>query len=140
MLLELGGKAPLIVLDDADLDAAVDAAAFGAFMNQGQICMSTERLVVDEKIADAFVGKLAAKAAKLPAGDPAKGNVVLGSVVNAQAIKRLAALAGGRHGEGRETGGGRRHGGHDHAGDRPRPCGLRPCASIRKSPSAPWWR
>jgi len=92
VLLELGGKAPLIVLDDADLDAAVDAAAFGAFMNQGQICMSTERLVVDEKIADAFVGKLAAKAAKLPAGDPAKGNVVLGSVVNALAIKRLAAL------------------------------------------------
>jgi acyl-CoA reductase-like NAD-dependent aldehyde dehydrogenase len=92
VLLELGGKAPMLVLDDADLDAAVDAAAFGAFMNQGQICMSTERLVVDEKIADAFVAKLAAKAAKLPAGDPAKGNVVLGSVVNAQAIKRLAAL------------------------------------------------
>ena len=55
VLLELGGKAPLIVLDDADLDAAVEAAAFGAFMNQGQICMSTERIVVDEKVADAFV-------------------------------------------------------------------------------------
>ena len=61
MLLELGGKAPLIVLDDADLDAAVNAAAFGAFMNQGQICMSTERIIVDEKIADAFVDKLAGK-------------------------------------------------------------------------------
>ena len=48
VLLELGGKAPLIVLDDADLDAAVDAAAFGAFANQGQICMSTERIIVDE--------------------------------------------------------------------------------------------
>ena len=48
MLLELGGKAPLIVLDDADLDEAVNAAAFGAFMNQGQICMSTERIIVDE--------------------------------------------------------------------------------------------
>ena len=47
-LLELGGKAPLIVLDDADLDEAVRAAAFGAFMNQGQICMSTERIIVDE--------------------------------------------------------------------------------------------
>ena len=92
VLLELGGKAPMIVLDDADLDAAVDAAAFGAFMNQGQICMSTERLVVDEKIADAFVGKLAAKAARLTAGDPAKGDVVLGSLVNADAIKRLTAL------------------------------------------------
>jgi acyl-CoA reductase-like NAD-dependent aldehyde dehydrogenase/ABC-type branched-subunit amino acid transport system ATPase component len=92
VLLELGGKAPMIVLDDADLDAAVDAAAFGAFMNQGQICMSTERLVVDETVADAFVAKLAAKASKLPAGDPAKGDVVLGSVVNAEAVKRIAEL------------------------------------------------
>jgi acyl-CoA reductase-like NAD-dependent aldehyde dehydrogenase len=92
VLLELGGKAPMIVLDDADLDAAVDAAAFGAFMNQGQICMSTERLVVDEKIADAFVAKLGAKASSLPAGDPAKGDVILGSVVNTQAIRRLSEL------------------------------------------------
>ena len=59
VLLELGGKAPLLVLDDADLDEAVNAAAFGAFMNQGQICMSTERIIVDEKVADAFVDKLA---------------------------------------------------------------------------------
>ncbi len=72
VLLELGGKAPLVVLDDADLDAAVAAAAFGAFMNQGQICMSTERLVVDQKIADTFVAKLAAKAGSLVAGDPRK--------------------------------------------------------------------
>jgi acyl-CoA reductase-like NAD-dependent aldehyde dehydrogenase/ABC-type branched-subunit amino acid transport system ATPase component len=92
VLLELGGKAPMIVLDDADLDAAVDAAAFGAFMNQGQICMSTERLVVDHKIADAFVAKLAAKASSLPAGDPSTGNVVIGSVVNAEAVKRLSEL------------------------------------------------
>ncbi len=81
VLLELGGKAPLVVLDDADLDQAVDAAAFGAFMNQGQICMSTERIIVDQKVADAFVTKLAAKAAKLPAGDP-RGHVVLGSLVD----------------------------------------------------------
>ena len=76
VLLELGGKAPLIVLDDADIDAAVDAAAFGAFMNQGQICMSTERIVVDDKIADAFVAKFATKAETLVAGDPRTGNVV----------------------------------------------------------------
>jgi acyl-CoA reductase-like NAD-dependent aldehyde dehydrogenase/ABC-type branched-subunit amino acid transport system ATPase component len=92
VLLELGGKAPMVILDDADLDAAVDAAAFGAFMNQGQICMSTERLVVDDKVADAFVAKLAAKASGLPAGDPTKGNVVIGSVVNAEAVKRLSEL------------------------------------------------
>src|SRR3954470_9817987 len=81
VLLERGGKAPLIVLDDADLDEAVKAAAFGAFMNSGQICMSTERIIVVEKIADAFVQKLAAKASKLPAGDP-RGKVVLGSLVS----------------------------------------------------------
>jgi acyl-CoA reductase-like NAD-dependent aldehyde dehydrogenase len=91
VLLELGGKAPLIVLDDADLDQAVDAAAFGAFMNQGQICMSTERIVVDQKIADAFVAKLAAKAAKLPAGDP-RGHVVLGSLVDLAPAERMDVL------------------------------------------------
>ena len=62
VLLELGGKAPMVILDDADLDEAVKAAAFGCFANMGQICMSTERLIVDEKIADAFVEKFAAKA------------------------------------------------------------------------------
>jgi acyl-CoA reductase-like NAD-dependent aldehyde dehydrogenase len=59
VLLELGGKAPFVVLDDADIDEAVAAAAFGAYMNQGQICMSTERLVVDENIADQFVEAMA---------------------------------------------------------------------------------
>jgi acyl-CoA reductase-like NAD-dependent aldehyde dehydrogenase len=91
VLLELGGKAPLVVLDDADLDAAVDATVFGAFMNQGQICMSTERLVVDASIADAFVAKLAGRAAALPAGDP-REHVVLGSLVNLAAAERMDAL------------------------------------------------
>ncbi|AVO43741.1 salicylaldehyde dehydrogenase (modular protein) [Phreatobacter cathodiphilus] len=91
-LLELGGKAPLVILDDADLDEAVNAAAFGAFMNQGQICMSTERIVVDAKVADAFVEKFAAKAKSLPFGDPRSGNVVLGSMVSAEAAKRVKTL------------------------------------------------
>ena len=91
VLLELGGKAPFIVLDDADLDQAVDAAAFGAFMNQGQICMSTERFVVDQAVADAFVAKFAAKAAKLPAGDP-REHVVLGSLVDLAAAERMDDL------------------------------------------------
>jgi acyl-CoA reductase-like NAD-dependent aldehyde dehydrogenase len=91
VLLELGGKAPLIVLDDADLDAAVNAAAFGAYANQGQICMSTELAVVDESVADSFVQKLAAKAASLPAGDP-KGHVVLGPMVGPEAADRVEAL------------------------------------------------
>jgi acyl-CoA reductase-like NAD-dependent aldehyde dehydrogenase len=91
-LLELGGKAPLVILDDADLDAAVNAAAFGAFMNQGQICMSTERIVVQETIADAFVERFAAKAKALPSGDPRSGNVVLGSIVSRDAAVRVKGL------------------------------------------------
>jgi acyl-CoA reductase-like NAD-dependent aldehyde dehydrogenase len=69
-LLELGGKAPFVVLDDADIDGAVNAAVFGSFLYQGQICMSTERFVVDESVADEFVQKFAERAATLKAGDP----------------------------------------------------------------------
>jgi benzaldehyde dehydrogenase (NAD) len=91
-VLELGGKAPLLVLDDADLDAAVNAAAFGAFANSGQICMSTERIIVDSTIADEFVSRLATKASNLPLGDPRKGPVVLGSVIDMSAVERCNAL------------------------------------------------
>ncbi len=97
-LLELGGKAPLVILDDADLDAAVNAAAFGAFANQGQICMSTERIVIDEKIADAFAAKLKAKAAALPAG--AEGSVVLGPMVSQAAAAHIEELARNAEGKG----------------------------------------
>ncbi|WP_049730897.1 aldehyde dehydrogenase [Rhizobium ecuadorense] len=90
-LLELGGKAPLIILDDADIDGAVNAATFGAFMHQGQICMSTERIIVDETIADQFVAKLAARASQLPAGDP-RGHVVLGSLISLDAAKKMEEL------------------------------------------------
>ncbi|MBY5406384.1 aldehyde dehydrogenase [Rhizobium leguminosarum] len=90
-LLELGGKAPLVILDDADIDGAVDAAIFGAFMHQGQICMSTERIIVDETIADQFVAKLAARASQLPAGDP-RGHVVLGSLISLDAAKKMEEL------------------------------------------------
>ncbi|RYZ01703.1 MAG: aldehyde dehydrogenase, partial [Comamonadaceae bacterium] len=92
VVLELGGKAPFVVLDDADIDAAVNAAVFGAFANSGQICMSTERFVVDGKVADAFVDKLAARAAALPLGDPRHGPVVLGSVVDMATVERCNAL------------------------------------------------
>jgi acyl-CoA reductase-like NAD-dependent aldehyde dehydrogenase len=91
VLLELCGKAPLVVLDDADLEGAVNAAIFGSFMNQGQICMSTERIVVDNRIADAFVERFAERAAALPYGDP-QGEVVLGSVVNAATADRVDQL------------------------------------------------
>ncbi len=92
VLLELGGKAPLVVLDDADLDAAVDATVFGAFANSGQICMSTERVIVDEKVADQFAAKLAKRVAALPTGDPRKGDFVLGSVVGKPTVERVQKL------------------------------------------------
>jgi len=91
-VLELGGKAPFVVLDDADLDAAVNACAFGSFANSGQICMSTERIIIDEAIADAFTQKLAAKAASLPLADPRTGPAVLGSVVDMTTVQRCNRL------------------------------------------------
>jgi acyl-CoA reductase-like NAD-dependent aldehyde dehydrogenase len=91
-LLELGGKAPLIVLEDADLDEAVNAASFGAFMNQGQICMSTERLIVVDAIADAFAEKFAAKARTMVAGDPREGNTPLGAVADINTINKVNGL------------------------------------------------
>ena len=100
VLLELGGKAPLIVLDDADVDEAARAANFGAFMNQGQICMSTERLIVDNAVADAFAKTLAAKAGALPAGNPAEKNVVLGSLVSKEAADRVQGLIADAVGKG----------------------------------------
>jgi vanillin dehydrogenase len=92
VLLELGGKAPMIVLDDADLDAAADAAIFGAFMNQGQICMSTERIVVDERVADAFVAKFAARANALRVSDPLVGKAELGALIDPNAARRVHEL------------------------------------------------
>jgi len=92
VLLELGGKAPLIVLEDADLDEAVKAAAFGAFMNQGQICMSTERIIVVDAIADAFVEKFSAKVATMAVGDPREGKTPLGAVVDRKTVDHVRGL------------------------------------------------
>jgi vanillin dehydrogenase len=106
-VLELGGKAPMLVLDDADLDAAVAAAAFGAFANQGQICMSTERIVVDARVADAFVSQLVAKAQTLRAGLPGTEGCVLGTLISREAALRVQALIDDavRHGARLLTGG-----------------------------------
>ena len=93
-LLELGGKSPLVVLDDADIDEAVKAAVFGSFLYQGQICMSTERIVVDNAIADEFVQKFAAKSKELECGDPATGagQCIVGPMVNAGSGPRLNSM------------------------------------------------
>jgi len=92
VLLELGGKAPLIVLEDADIDEAVKAAAFGAFMNQGQICMSTERIIVVDAIADAFAERFRAKVATLAAGDPRTGTTPLGAVADLKTVRHVEGL------------------------------------------------
>ena len=93
VVLELGGKAPLVILDDANIEDAVNAAAFGCFANSGQICMSTERIIVDQKIADEFVKKFTAKAKALPLGDPRKPDpVVLGSVIGMNTVTHCNAL------------------------------------------------
>ncbi|HSX54373.1 MAG TPA: aldehyde dehydrogenase [Sphingomonas sp.] len=92
VLLELGGKAPMLVLEDADLDEAVKAAAFGAFMNQGQICMSTERIIVVDAVADAFVEKFAAKVGTMPVGDPREGKTPLGAVVDRKTVDHVKSL------------------------------------------------
>ncbi|WP_313802316.1 aldehyde dehydrogenase [Sphingobium sp.] len=92
IVLELGGKAPLLVFEDADLDEAVAAAAFGAFMNSGQICMSTERLIVHEAVAQDFVALLAKKAESLVASDPRNGNAPLGPVIDARAAAAVTSL------------------------------------------------
>jgi acyl-CoA reductase-like NAD-dependent aldehyde dehydrogenase len=92
VLLELGGKAPLIVLADADLDEAVSAAAFGAFINQGQVCMSTERIIVVDAVAEAFAAKFAARAARIAAGDPRDGQAPLGAVVDQRTVQHVNNL------------------------------------------------
>ncbi len=92
ILLELGGKAPLIVLADADIDAAVDATVFGAYANAGQICMSTERVIIERGVANAFAAKLAKRVAALPVGNPNDGEFVIGSVVGPGTVERVKRL------------------------------------------------
>jgi benzaldehyde dehydrogenase (NAD) len=92
VLLELGGKAPLIVLADADLDEAVAAAKFGAFMHQGQICMSTERIVADRSVAGDVAARLGEQAAALRVGDPRDPETEIGPLVDRGSLERVAAL------------------------------------------------
>jgi benzaldehyde dehydrogenase (NAD) len=90
VLLELGGNAPLIVLADADLERAVAAANFGSFMHQGQICMSTERIVIDRSVAEDFAERLAERASSLRVGDPREPDTQIGPLVNEAAAMRVA--------------------------------------------------
>jgi benzaldehyde dehydrogenase (NAD) len=90
--LELGGNSPFIVLDDADLELASSAGAFGSFFFQGQICMASSRHLVHEKIADAYIALLTERTAKLGIGNPATDQVHLGPVINDQQLERVTGI------------------------------------------------
>ncbi|WP_197321081.1 aldehyde dehydrogenase family protein [Saccharomonospora sp. NB11] len=87
--LELGGNAPLVVLDDANLDAAVGQAVPGTFLHSGQICMSVNRIIVQAPVYDEFVAKFAEAARAVPHGDPAADGTLVGPVVNDAQLKTL---------------------------------------------------
>jgi len=99
-VLELGGKDPLIILESADLDYAVDAATWGAFLHQGEICMSTERIIVEKGIAAKFTDKLKKRAESIPMGDPTNPANAIGPLINRRAVEKVhshveEAVAGG---------------------------------------------
>jgi benzaldehyde dehydrogenase (NAD) len=93
--LELGGANSLVILDDADPDAAASAAAFGAWFHQGQICMASNRILVHEAIADAIRQRLVTKALHLPVGDGASGQVALGPMIDAKQLQSFDAVVQG---------------------------------------------
>ena len=100
IVLELGGYNPLIVLADADLEYAVDATAFGAFLHQGQICMSARRIIVERPIADAFVEKLTAKTKGLKTGDPKEQDTIIGPLIDERALETVKARVADAVGKG----------------------------------------
>lgn len=89
MSLELGGNNAVIVLDDADLDKAASAIAFGAYMHQGQICMATGRVLVQRSVAQALTQRLTEKARHLPVGDPVSGTVALGPIIDQRQLQHV---------------------------------------------------
>jgi vanillin dehydrogenase len=102
VLLELGGKAPMVVLPDANVDQAVKAANFGAFFHQGQICMSTERAIVDKSLIDSFSSKLAERASGMKVGDPREPDTMIGPLINEAALERVTELVADAQSKGAE--------------------------------------
>ncbi len=89
VVLELGGYNPLLVLADADLEYAVNASTFGAFLHQGQICMSARRIIVERAVADEFAGRLAEKTSGLKTGDPKEPDTIIGPLITEQALQTV---------------------------------------------------
>jgi aldehyde dehydrogenase (NAD+) len=106
---ELGGKDALIILEDADMELALNAATFGTFMHQGQICMSVEKIIVDESIAGEFTERFVEKVKTLGVGDPREMANVIGPIINQRQLEKIHGqvtdaieqgaelLAGGNH-------------------------------------------
>ncbi|MBO1267780.1 aldehyde dehydrogenase family protein [Arthrobacter cavernae] len=101
--LELGGNSPFVVLADADLDAAVEAAVLGKFLHQGQICMSINRIIVEAPLYEEFVRRFAAAAATVPAGDPSLETTLVGPVINDSQLQSLRTKIGTARSEGART-------------------------------------
>lgn len=89
VVLQLSGQNPLIVLDGVDLDYAVNAAAYGAFVHQGQVCMCARRIYVERSISEEFARRLAAKVATLPMGNPSDPSTVIGPLINKWALSMI---------------------------------------------------
>ncbi|OHV78238.1 NAD-dependent succinate-semialdehyde dehydrogenase [Ensifer sp. LCM 4579] len=89
--LELGGNAPFIVFDDADIDAAVDGAIQAKFRNAGQTCVSANRIYVQTAVHDAFAGKFVAKVRELTVGDGFSAGIMIGPMIDSHAIEKIEA-------------------------------------------------
>ncbi|MGN6332953.1 MAG: aldehyde dehydrogenase family protein [Motilibacteraceae bacterium] len=100
--LELGGKNPQVVMDDADLDRAVDAVVFGVYFNQGECCNSASRLLVQHDIADEFVGRVVARAEQVRVGDPLEESTLVGAIASPAQLGTIEALVGAGREQGAE--------------------------------------
>lgn len=90
--LELGGNNAMIILDDADIETAASAGAYGSFINQGQVCMATGRHLVHESIAEDYAACLAEHASRLTVGDPSSNDVALGPMINSAQLQRVERI------------------------------------------------
>jgi benzaldehyde dehydrogenase (NAD) len=111
IVLELGGNSPLVVLEDADIEAASSAGAWGSFIHQGQVCLAVSRHLVHESIADEYVKALAERAAHLPVGNPAKEEVALGPIINEKQVERIERIVDESVSQGAKTVAGGSHDG-----------------------------
>ncbi|RYE77927.1 MAG: aldehyde dehydrogenase family protein, partial [Hyphomicrobiales bacterium] len=93
-LMELGGNGPVVILEDADLERAATATASGSFVNAGQVCSSSERILVHRKVYDEFAERMAAKAREVVLGDPRKAGTTMGPLNNPAVAKKVAEHVG----------------------------------------------